>query len=82
MAEIRSYDRPDGHKGRPCKWVGAAYVITVTREAAEKVPFSEMCYINSIRIAYSYCPYSPDAMPFLYKFWLSTNEKLTVLRGL
>ena len=31
MAEIRSYDRPDGHKGRPCKWVGAAYVITVTR---------------------------------------------------
>ena len=27
ISEIRSIDRPDGHKGRPCKWIGAAHVI-------------------------------------------------------
>ena len=27
MVEIRSDDRPDGHEGRPCKWMVAAHVM-------------------------------------------------------
>ena len=28
-AEIRSFDRPDGHQGRPCKYIGAAALTIV-----------------------------------------------------